>query len=130
MIKESEVVPMLLRQFPEFKKYWDDHWDYLGEENEFGLCGKLFPFTRYALDLLNLETAEADEILHKMFDISENLMTEGNETIRTAIATCFLEDISNRFAEEPEKNERFKTFLGPESLGYCEAWEELWNPKS
>ena len=129
MIKESEVMPMLLSQFPELKKYWDDHWEYWGDEKEFSLCGKLFPFSDYALDLLNLETAEADEILQKMFNIAENLMVEGEESVRTAIATCFLESISNVISDrKPELNNRFKDFLGPESLGYIEAWEELWNP--
>jgi hypothetical protein len=73
-------------------------------------------------DLLN---AGETENCAGIFVFLEQLMTEGDEEVQTAVATCLLENLINSAAADRIAADAVVPLLGPASRKYCKAWDEF-----
>lgn len=59
--------------------------------------------------------------LIEVFKLIEQFMDEGEQNIKNAVATCFLENLQN-VGTPPEK---WVQYLGEKSRSFCQAWDEF-----
>lgn len=133
-VGEHEVALFVHQIAPEFRDRWQG---YLGEwkggdggASSPGLCLFMMEFARYVGDAILADASGWRET----FPVIEQFMSEGDEEVRTATATCFLESLVNR-ADVPAS--AYVSLLGPMSRQHCKAWdlftgvetEGLWEPK-
>jgi hypothetical protein len=60
----------------------------------------------------------------------EHLMLQGDDAVKDAVATCFLENLINRTSAGDIPAANFVHLLGPESVAYCKAWDEFTGVKT
>jgi hypothetical protein len=121
VISKEECMKIILQEVPEFDEHWQAHLKYWGDE-EAGLCNDMSEFSKYAADLIqNGQFAN----LPVVFDVAERLMVEGDNEVKDAVATCFLENLLNIAGTEQLDASKFVDLLGPESRAYCKAWDEF-----
>jgi hypothetical protein len=60
-----------------------------------------------------------------IFAMVEDLMVDGPEDVRVAVATGFLEDLMSELAHGRVDMATIAEFLGPASRAHCEAWEQF-----
>lgn len=121
MITRRDCISWILTRVPGFQKRWQAHLDYWQGE-EAGLCNDIAEFSDYAVELIkNRRTSE----IRAVFELVENLMVEGDDTVKDAAATCFLENLLNQASAGNTSSSAFVDLLGPESRAYCKAWDEF-----
>ena len=118
MISKEECMNMVLQRVPQFSERWQAHLNYWQREQA-GLCLDIAEFAHFVIDLIK---GRQTEDLPGIFDIIEELMVDGDENVRTAVATCFLENLLNLVPDRLPP-ERFVHLLGPASRTYCIAWD-------
>ena len=93
MINEQQWIDIILDWFPDFRPQYQEHLDEWKDDPErpFGL--DMAEFTRYAVDLIQ---SGSDELVVKLTDFAELMITEGNESVDYAVCMMFLENITNK----------------------------------
>jgi hypothetical protein len=121
-ITDERCLELMKERFPEFLPYWD----LCIENHDLGLIIQMMPFGKYARDAIKTK----DEIkIKKIFDFVEFLFINGDQSVRNAIATGFLEYLMNI---DPEQI-KFSTFvqhLGTNALQYCKAYDKFTGAKT
>ena len=128
MINDDEVFNIILAKFPGFKDMCQEHLEYWGEEKA-GLCNDMAVFSRYSINLLKEANKNISE-LKDIFLFIEKCMLEGNDNVKDATATCFLENIINATSWETISSLNFVQLLGCESKKFCKAWDEFTGVKT
>jgi hypothetical protein len=121
MITKENCIQVILQQVPEFRERWQAHllsWE--GEEP--GLCNDLAEFSLFVVELLK---DGARDGLPAIFDLIERLLVDGDDIVKDATATCFLEGLVNVAAARGLSMTHFADLLGPESQAYCKAWDDF-----
>lgn len=121
MILENECVGKILKVVPEFKKDWDAHVEYWGDDKA-GLCNDVAEFSEYIVN--NVKSLD-HESLKKISDLIEELICDGDEVVVEATKTCILENILNSTSNDGEAGKKIVRYLGEESKKYCRAWDEF-----
>lgn len=121
MVTGQECMDLVLREVPEFEPRWKSHLEYWGGE-EAGLCNDMGALSSY---VEGLAVENRQESLRPIFNLAERLMGEGDEEVKDAVATCFLENLINRTSSGGVPAEAFVHLLGPKSRAYCKAWDEF-----
>ncbi len=126
MTRPEDMMSDLLKLCPEFSRTWEDE-SYLwtdADNGTFTVCGVLMAFSHHIADILrSSESPPLYPSLEPVFQYAERCMN-ANEDVRTAAATCFLENLMNRTPDQINP-ERFVPLLGPESRDYCRVWDEF-----
>lgn len=119
MINRLQCQSLMLETAPGFHPFWQDYLEeWQGVDEQPGACMDLAVFSRY----VHQSIVENNPIpLPEIFQLIERLMQEGDEEVKTAAATCFLENLQNR--ETPPAS--WVPLLGPASCEYCQAWDEF-----
>jgi hypothetical protein len=60
----------------------------------------------------------------------EELLVEGNETVKNAVATGFLESILSESSSGRFSVPSVSGLFGPETIAHCKAWDEFTGCKS
>jgi len=68
--------------------------------------------------------------LKTIFDLIEELLTDGDQDVKDAAATCFLENLINLASANKLFSPDFVPFLGTNSRAYCEAWDSFTGVKT
>jgi hypothetical protein len=119
----DEVFRDMLELCPQFELTWaDEQYLWINDEGKFTFCGVFSAFSHYVATVLMSNEPSRQE-LAAVFQYIEKRMHD-NEDIRTAAATCFLENLMNRTPERIDPK-RFVPLLGEESRDYCRAWDEF-----
>lgn len=118
-IKENNLMNLFNEKFPKFVPYWDTYVNKWGLD--MGLCNDVLPFGKYVIYEIKLENYIEIE---KIFNFIEFLLCNGNEYVKTAIATCFLEYLLHKDPEEIQFI-KFRQYLGKETIAYCRAWDKF-----
>jgi hypothetical protein len=121
MISRDQCFKRILREIPEFKSHWDKHNNEWHMEDA-GLCMDFAAFSWFAWEQI---IQKQTDVLARIFELVEKLMREGEEEVKVAVSTCFLENILNRATDDVEASAIFLPLLGPESRGYCIAWDKF-----
>lgn len=86
-----------------------------------GFCLILSELSRVTIGFFQ---QQQDTHLQQVFAIIEKLLVEGDQVVRDAAATCFLENILHRVPEEVSA-QTFLSFLGLKSKEYCKAYNDF-----
>ncbi len=121
MITAQECMQLVLSEVPGFRDAWQRHLDYW-EGEPAGLCNDMTAFSRYVSDLIAQGNTHD---LPAIFNLIEKLMVEGDEQVKDAAATCFIENLLNRASSGAIDARTFAPLLGKESLAYARAWDEF-----
>ena len=125
---------LISEKFPEFKPIWNSYrLEYkVSDEDLFGITpfwgdtsffGGMAKFSDYVSDLLVKNESNTSQI-NEIFSYMEHLLVNGDEDVKTAVATCFFENILN-ITPGKINPKRFVEYLGPESREYCRAWDKF-----
>jgi hypothetical protein len=109
---------LLKEKFPEFIPFWESETSLWGDE---GILALFAPFSSYTIEVIKTNNAPQ---LKKIFDCVEFLLSEGDQSVKSGVATVFLEDLM----KQDPADFAFKTicpYLGKNSLGYCRDWDEF-----
>lgn len=126
MISKEQCMDLILSSVPEFGQAWEGHKDYWKGE-EAGLCNDVAAFSDYVAEQIN--HGERDN-LKTIFDLIEEMITEGDQDVQDVVATCFLENLINLASANKLYSPDFVPFLGPNSREYCKAWDRFTGVKT
>ncbi len=116
---------MLLKEkFPKFIPYWETFTNYW--EIYEGITALMTPFSQYAVEVIKAN--DTNEI-KKIFDFIEFLLSNGDDSVRNAVTTIFLENLMNKDPDEIQFT-TFAKYLGENSIGYCRAWDKFCGVKT
>jgi hypothetical protein len=111
---------LILDQFPDFSISWDAYLDYWGND-ERGLCNDMSEFSLFAASVFQRKD---HELTGRILSFIEHLIVFGDEEVRTAAMTCFLENVMNQVPAKLSPA-TFVCDLGPKSRDFCRAWDEF-----
>lgn len=117
MIHTVEAVKLLANTVPVYKAALD-HMLADWYPDEPGICLLFAEFSHITVRLFQ-ESQLA--LIRPVFDVIEQLLMEGDEVVKDATATCFLEPILNRVPERIPA-ETLRTVLGCQAQEYGRAW--------
>lgn len=123
-IHAKQLIPLIKTKFPGFSPFWEKFESYWGSDQ--GLTIELIPFSEYALSVINRHD---DKTIKEIFDFVEKLLVHGDESVKNAIATSFLEHLLSQDAEEIDFKKITK-FFGKQTMGYCKAWDQFTGVKT
>lgn len=119
---ETDVALMVHEVAPDFHDRWVAYLiDWRRHDpgtNPPGLCLFMMEFAGYVGDSILADSGTWMPV----FSLVERLMSEGNEEVKTATATCFLESLINRDAVPTSA---YVPLLGPLSREHCRAWDSF-----
>jgi hypothetical protein len=118
VITKAQCVALILREVPAFCPTWQEHLDCWGDE-EAGFWNDVAAFSQFFRDVSGDLTNDG---CSRIFDLIEQLMVEGDEDVRNAVATCFLENIANWVGEDDLPSGADFSYLGEESRTYFQAY--------
>jgi hypothetical protein len=129
MVFKNECTSLILSEFPGFasSKEWEEDLKFW-EGEEAGLCNEMSTFSDYVSNILNNDPHSSE--LNRIFSFIENLIINGDQDVRDAATTCFLENLLNYDSAGRVKASTFVHLLGPESKAYCKAWDEFTGVKT
>jgi hypothetical protein len=116
----------ILKKFPSFELDWKLHCE--GPFGNIGLSMDLGEFSHYTSKLLMRNKSQDQNELKEIFNYIEYLLQFGDDEVKNAAATCFLETISNQVPDIKPSN--FVPLLGKESKEYLKAWDEFTGVKT
>ena len=118
-ISYAKCVILLKEKYSKFITYWNKYLEEGGPAE--GPFPEMIPFCDYVLDVIkNEDFAQAENILNT----AEYLLCHGDESVKNAIATMFLEDLMHAHPDQINF-ETIAKYLGKESKGYCRAWDKF-----
>ncbi|MCP4341392.1 MAG: hypothetical protein GY799_21555 [Desulfobulbaceae bacterium] len=122
MIPKEDCMALILKEIPEFDTSWRLHLDYWEDEIP-GLCNDMNAFAKYVTEILQHKSK--NDYLEKIFAVVELLISDGDDSIKDATATCFIETLLNKASSMEVDSGDFVPFLGPESRAYAKAWDKF-----
>src|SRR5262249_34064483 len=88
-----DVLDRLIQLFPAFAAYWDSEGDiYRDKDGSFAVCGVFLVFTGFVREHYQGFNPSVVDLLATYLD---HLMRESDGTIAEAVATCFLENVTD-----------------------------------
>jgi hypothetical protein len=130
MVSENKCFEIILENFPDFKELWEKEIEETWEGTSPGLCLDFAEFSHYIRDMIAKNNNDDKSTIELAFQIAEMLMNEGDDRVKDAVATCFLENLINAVAWERISAYSFVHLLGKESIEYCKAWDEFTGTKT
>ena len=136
MVLANEATKTVIDKFPDLKKsrHWKEWYLYIGydDQKNLGCCAIMTTLGRYVEDILNsLLSIEKQEEIKEIFLLIEFFMTEGDQDVQGAVATCFLENLINYTSAGTLAPEKLIPYLvGKKSIEYCKAWDEFTGVKT
>ena len=121
LITKQDCMNYILQNVPDYLSRWQAHQLYWGHE-EAGLCNDIADFSHFVNDLFSEQKSRE---LKTIFSMVERLLTEGDEEVQTAIATCFLENLMNRTGSAGIQPAAIVPLLGKNSVVYCKAYNNF-----
>jgi hypothetical protein len=106
MIRKDDCMNFILDKVPEFKTAWQVHLDFWGED-EAGLSNDIAEFASFIIS--NIVKMD-DEKKKNIFRLVEDCLNDGDESVKDAIATCFLENLLNAVSDKKLSSESFIHF--------------------
>lgn len=122
MIKQEHCMNLVLQKFPSFQKMWQEHLDWWEGEAP-GFSNDMSVFSDYVLELLKVDNNS--EEVREIFIFVEYLLNNGEQSVKNATKTCFLENLINATSWKRINALDFVDLLGVKSKKYCQAWDDF-----
>ncbi len=122
MIKQNEMLPMLVEACPSFADKLREHRETFEEIN----YAELGAFAHHLVDLY--EQNQTDEFI-KVFDVIERFHIEGDDYVKEAATIGLLEGLQNVAGNTDLKPEVFEKYLKPVSTKWWNELNKFWNGK-
>jgi hypothetical protein len=123
-IDATDALALLLGAASGFEERWQLHLEHWGQAPR-GLC----------IDVAELVVHVEERIkgdntgdLGGLFEVVERLLAQGDDYVRDAVATCFVESLVNRVPESIS-DEALAKLLGPRATEQAQAWNDFWGVK-
>lgn len=127
-ITKNEVIYLLIKACPSYKKRWEE---YVQDNYENGeeqlLYIDLADFASHFIDLYKRN--ESDEF-DAVFDVVELLHTNGDDFVKEAATIGLLEDMQNGLLANQIDTNVFKKYLKKESLKWWNNLDDFWSGKT
>lgn len=120
MIKQEQVMPLILESCPSFQETWDKSDD---QDLLYVVMGDL------ARHLLSLYRDKQTEEFAPLCQVIERLHTDGDGFVRELATIGFLEGIQNVWGNNDADPEGFRSFLLAESRKWWEELNDFWAGK-
>lgn len=120
---KQNVMNEVLAAVPGFRDRWDEHVDFWDGEPA-GLTLDMIEFAAYTTSLLEEHEGNerpSDELV-TIFDLVEDLLTDGDEAVRNAAAAGFLESVVNPVEADTPYLPVLVELLGSRSAEFCRSW--------
>lgn len=127
MIQKEMCMKLVLKEFPNFRTLWQEHLDWWGKDVP-GLSNDMSAISDYTINLL--KNNQSSHEIKNIFNFIEQLIIDGDQSVRDAATTCFLENLINATSWKRILASSFVHLLGPESKKYCKAWDEFTGVKT
>jgi hypothetical protein len=114
---------IILKTHPEFNDAWKEYLKYWGGE-EAGLSNDMLEYSCYFNE--SFKKIPENKLIG-IFKMIELVMTDGDESVKDAVATCFLENLINLSSFEYIEESPCFEYLGAESKKYYKAINEFYN---
>ncbi len=108
----------VLKVVPGFQNTWDEHLDDWDGERA-GLVLDMIEFAAYTNSLLKKGEKEETKLI---FDLMEKMLEEGENAVRNAVLTGFLETVINPVTKETSYLPLLGDLLGEKSRTYVREW--------
>jgi hypothetical protein len=119
-LNKEQAVALVLSAAPEFRPVLESFRAEWADE-ALGLCSEFSELSDFVIAKLH---SGATEGLQVLFEAVERLMVEGDEEVKDAAATCFLENLMNATPDRISPA-AFVPLLGAESRVFCRSWDEF-----
>jgi len=118
-LTEADLMPRLLTEFSGFRSRWQAHLEsWRGKPA--GKYNDMAEFVHFVVE--DLYPSKQTQDVKRVFELMEQWLTSGNETVRELVAVGFLETLQSVASWQSFGKEAFIPFLGPKSQ---EAWKEI-----
>lgn len=123
VVKEEQMLPMLVEVCPTFAEKWQEHKEEYKDEENYLPYVALGDFSRH---LFELERQNKTENFERIFDLIERFHFEGNDYVQNAAVVGLLENLQNFGEENDFENQPFLKYLKPESLKWWNQVRKFW----
>lgn len=127
VITKEQWTDFALRVVPGFRQPLEDlreDW----EPDPVALSIEMSEFSWFVAGLL--KDAGRSEQVEAALAFVEDLLVRGDEALKDAAATSFLENLLNQVSGGELDPATFVDLLGPQSRAYCKAWDEFTGVKT
>jgi len=119
-ITKERCMEMILNKFPDFIRNWEkyiDEWQNVSPGFTIDMC----EFAEYVVNSIQ---QEREIELDRVFQLVEYFIISGDEEVKNAVATGFLEYILNATSRRIDPSS-FVPFMGESSKNFCREWDKL-----
>ncbi len=125
MIDQKAFFEIVMVRFSDFYEKWFNA--EIKEVEDYTPCRCLMFFVDYIIDSIE----KNDQIdLGNVFYTIEEFLVNGDQDVKDAAATCFLESLVNMSSWGRISPNTFVPLLGPESRACCRGWDEFTGVKT
>lgn len=123
MLEMQQLIPHLLREFPQFRSRWDAHTKRSGYDA--GPYADMSIFVHFLTDEL-YEEGKYKQV-HTAFERIEQFLKDGTAGVRELVALGFLETLRTVASWKPYGSDAFVPFLHPESKRVWAKLDTAWD---
>ncbi len=123
MLKQHDVIPLILESCPSFAPLWQRHFAEYEEPLLYVAAGD------FARHLLAMELAGDRSCFIAIGAVIERLHVEGDGWVQEFTTIGILEGIQNVWSNDGADPERFCRWLGPESKLWWQSLNDFWSGK-
>jgi hypothetical protein len=124
MIKEHEVLPLLIEAYPQAREVLVESAEYWVPESG--------PITSHSLlslivgAVVKYFVAGEYDNSQALFDLIEKFISEGEASVSNAACTCFIESLQNVASHEGKfEYSHFVSLMGPKAIEYAKEWDSF-----
>ena len=126
MIRQPDVLPVLLAACPSFRERWEEYLRESGDEDR-GVYLDAAEFAHYIVDSYRCGQTED---LRAAFGAIEAILADADEDARGLVIVGVLETVQNNASHEPFGPDVFLPWLGPRAREAWASLEQLWAGKN
>ena len=125
MIKSHQIIQLLIETYPDFRKtlieaveYWLPEKGPISPHAVLSILGHLVVEKFLAGDYDQSE---------ELFNLIEQMISEGDGDVKNAATTCFLENLQNISSSDDNtfESDHFISLLGPKSKTFCRDYDKM-----
>ena len=129
VIKEHQVLQILIQSYPQARATLvDSADDWISENGSISSHALLSAVVHRVTESFLLGEYENSQ---ELFDVIEQFVSEGEESVSNAACTCFIESLLNIASSEGKfTDSHFVSLMGAKSIEYAKSWDAFTGVKT